>query len=67
MSDRLFSDGELVYRMGDRADGVYRVRSGGVRLQQGDYMVKPETSPLGSRRGAGPAIDETRPARGRSG
>ena len=48
MSDRQFSDGELIYRMGDPADGLYRVRSGGVHLQQGDDMVQPETSPLGA-------------------
>jgi hypothetical protein len=35
MADRQFSDGELIYRFGDPADGVYRVRSGGVRLQRG--------------------------------
>ena len=35
MADRQFSDGELIYRLGDPADGVYRVRSGGVRLQRG--------------------------------
>jgi hypothetical protein len=48
MSDRQFSDGELIYRIGDPADGVYRVRSGGVRLQRGGYTVQPEMPYLGT-------------------
>lgn len=48
MSDRQFSDGELIYRMGDPADGVYRVRFGGVRLQRGGDTVQLETPHLGA-------------------
>ena len=35
MTERQFSDGALIYRQGDPADGVYRVRSGRVRLRRG--------------------------------
>lgn len=48
MSDRQFSDGELIYRAGDPADGVYRVRSGGVRLQRSGGGIQPETPYLGA-------------------
>lgn len=48
MSDRQFSDGDLIYRAGDPADGVYRVRSGGVRLQRNGSGVQPETPYLGA-------------------
>lgn len=48
MTDRQFSDGELIYRMGDPADGVYRVRSGGVRLQRNGAADQPETPYLGA-------------------
>ena len=48
MSDRQFSNGELIYRMGDPADGVYRVRSGGVRLQWGGDTAQLETPHLGA-------------------
>lgn len=48
MSDRQFSDGELIYRVGDPADGVYRVRSGGVRLQRTGGGVQPDTPYLGA-------------------
>ena len=34
MTERQFSDGALIYRQGDPADGVYRVRSGSVRLRR---------------------------------
>jgi CRP-like cAMP-binding protein len=47
-SGRQFSDGELIYRMGDPADGVYRVRFGGVRLQRGGDPVQLETPHLGA-------------------
>ena len=40
MTDRHFSDGALIYRLGDPADGVYRVRSGGVSLQRGGDGVE---------------------------
>jgi hypothetical protein len=33
MADRNFSDGDYIYKSGDPADGVYRVRSGEVRLE----------------------------------
>lgn len=48
MSDRQFSDGDLIYRAGDPADGVYRIRSGGVRLQRNGGGVQPETPSLGA-------------------
>ncbi|MFT5485484.1 MAG: hypothetical protein ACI9JL_002969 [Paracoccaceae bacterium] len=48
MTDRQFSDGELIYRMGDPADGVYRVRSGGVRLQRNGSGDRPEMPYLGA-------------------
>jgi len=32
MTDRQFSDGEFIFKTGDPADGVFRVRSGAVRL-----------------------------------
>lgn len=47
MTDRYFSDGELIYRMGDPADGVYRVRSGGVRLHRSGGGVQTKTRDLG--------------------
>lgn len=46
MTDRQFSDGELIYRAGDPADGVYRVRSGGVRLHRNGVDDQPETPSL---------------------
>lgn len=33
MADRQFSDGEFIYKSGDPADGVFRIRSGEVRLE----------------------------------
>ena len=35
MTDRQFSDGEYIFRVGDPADGVFRIESGEVRLQGG--------------------------------
>jgi len=35
MTERQFSDGALIYRQGDPADGIYRVSSGRVRLRRG--------------------------------
>lgn len=48
MSDRQYSDGDLIYRAGDPADGVYRVRSGGVRLQRNGHGADVETPYLGA-------------------
>lgn len=48
MTDRQLSDGELIYRMGDPADGVYCVRSGGVRLQRNGGGDQPEIPYLGA-------------------
>ena len=36
MIERGFADGEYIYRAGEAADGVYRVRSGNVRLELRD-------------------------------
>lgn len=36
MTDRQFSDGDFVFRAGDPADGVFRIRSGEVRLRRPD-------------------------------
>lgn len=36
MTDRQFSDGDYIYKAGDPADGVFRIRSGEVRLQRPD-------------------------------
>ncbi|CAN0494589.1 unnamed protein product [Laminaria digitata] len=48
MSDRQFSDGEYIYRRGDPAEGVYRIRSGGVRLQRYDAVGDAEAPFLGA-------------------
>lgn len=41
MIERSFSDGEYIYRAGEAADGVYRVRSGTVRLDLTDLSGRP--------------------------
>ena len=33
MTGRQFFDGEYIYRAGDSADGVYRIRSGPVKIK----------------------------------
>lgn len=48
MTDRHFSDGDYIYKIGDPADGVYRIRSGGVRLLRDGSSVQPDTPYLGA-------------------
>lgn len=63
MTDRQFTDGEMIYRTGDPADGVYRIRSGGVRLHRNGGGFQPETPDLGADTvfgGDGFLIGETR-------
>ena len=48
MTDRHFSDGDFIYKIGDPADGVYRLRSGGIRLQRDGNNTQPDTPFLGA-------------------
>ncbi len=50
MTDRQYSDGEYIYKAGDAAEGVFRVRSGAIRLQRDGEDMQPGTPGPGAGR-----------------